>query len=158
MWYWWLFLSSAIFNIVAIKAKPVLKPIEYYATIVTCLFIAETFDRWTDKMENIYGFFKEHIMEWQTFVIILGIYPASAYLILTWFPYGKPWLKKLQYIMVWSVFSTGFEKSFHLIGYEYFSGEWKITYSALFYPLIYSMMFLILKFVRYLINKEKAPS
>jgi uncharacterized membrane protein len=153
MWYWWLFLSVAIFNIVAIKVQPVLKPIEYFSVIVSGLFISEIHDRWTDKSENIYGFFTEHVMEWQTFVIIIGIYPAATYLILTWFPYNKSLLKQTMYILKWTVFSVLFELSYRAMGYEYFSGKWNIWFSAIYYPPGYVGLFLILKFVKYLERK-----
>lgn len=154
MWYWWLFLSVILFNVVAIKAKPVLKPIEAFAVVTTCLLISEIHDRWTDVLHTSYGFFKPHVMDWQTLIIIVGIYPAAAYLILTWFPYGKSFFKKIMYILAWSIFSVAFEWSYHAIGYEYFTGGWKLWYSAIYYPFVYYAMFLLLKCIRYIGNKS----
>jgi hypothetical protein len=150
MWYWWLFLSVGIFNVVAIKVKSTIKAIEYYSVITTCLIIAEIHDRWTDELGTSYGFFKKGTMDWQTLLITIGIYPAAVYLMLTWFPYGKSLFKRFMYIIAWAVFSVAFEYSYHLIGYEYFTGGWKLWYSAIYYPFIYIGVFLILKFVRFI--------
>jgi hypothetical protein len=62
-----------------------LLPIEYYGTIFFGIFTAELADRFTDKYDT-YFFFDPWFVEVESLWIIFGIYPASAMMIVNWYP------------------------------------------------------------------------
>ncbi|OIK05454.1 hypothetical protein BIV60_27685 [Bacillus sp. MUM 116] len=149
---WYLYLSIITFNTIAILTKKTLQPVVYYASIFWGLFTAEIVDRWTDKW-NLYGFFEPKVIDWQTTLIILGIYPAATVLLINWYPYERTRKAKVAYVLAWSIFSTAFEYSFYLAGYEHFHGGWKLWHSAICYPFLYEVLFIQVWFVRRLIKK-----
>ncbi|KQL52413.1 hypothetical protein AN964_01890 [Heyndrickxia shackletonii] len=152
---WYLYFSVLVFNSVALLTKKKLEPIVYYASIFWGLFFAEFTDRWTDKWD-FYGFFEPYVIDWPSTVIILGIYPAATVLLINWYPYKGTSIAKIRYVLAWSIFSSAFEYSFYLAGYEYFHGGWEWWYSAISYPFLYEILFLQVWFVRRLIKKGES--
>jgi len=149
---WYLYVSVLTFNSIAILTKKKLQPIVYYASIFWGLFTSEFTDRWTDKWDW-YGFFEPQVIDWQTTLIILGIYPAATVLLINWYPYERTITAKVAYVLAWSVFSAVFEYTFYLVGYEHFHSGWKWWYSAISYPFLYGILFIQVWFVKRLINK-----
>jgi hypothetical protein len=147
-----LYISVIVFNLVTILMKKRLSSFEYYGSIFFGVFCAEISDRFADKY-NLYYFFNPKVIEVQTFWILLGIYPAATMMIINWFPYGKTWTIKVLYILAWSLFSVFFEWLFLKNGFLH-NVHWKLWYSALSYPFLYSGLMLNLYFIR-LLNKKR---
>ena len=100
-------------------------------------FTSEFTDRW-----NWYGFFEPQVIDWQTTLIILGIYPAATVLLINWYPYERTMTAKVAYVLAWSVYSTAVEYTFYLVEYEHFHIGWKWWYSAISYPFLYGILFM----------------
>jgi hypothetical protein len=147
-----LYISVIVFNLVAILMKKRLSSLEYYSSIFFGIFCAEISDRFADKY-NLYCFFQPKVIEVQTFLILLGIYPAATMLIMNWFPYRKSWTNKALYILAWSLFSVFYEWLCIKNGFLHYV-HWKLWYSALSYPFLYSGLMLNLYFIRWLNKKS----
>ncbi|MBM7652772.1 CBO0543 family protein [Neobacillus cucumis] len=154
MWYWYLFLCVIIFNIVAICIKKKLKPIEMYATIVTCMLIQTKVDRWTDRLDW-YGFFSRWFIDAPTLLVNMGLYPAAAIIMLNFYPYDKSKWWAAAYILIWSIASTGFEWTFLKMGYMYYGKDWNLLFSAFSYPVLYLVLLGNLKIVDAILQKSE---
>ncbi|MBT2721437.1 hypothetical protein J7E67_10230 [Bacillus sp. ISL-46] len=150
---WFLYVSIVVFNLAAFLMKKNLPLIEYYASIFWGLFTAELADRFTDKY-NMYGFFEPYFVEAKTLLVILGIYPAATMLIINWYPFNRPLINKVMYILFWSVLSTLYEWLCLKMGFFYHK-NWNIWLSAISYPFLYGLLFGNLKFIRWLEYKKR---
>ena len=148
-----LYISVFVFNVVAIFMKKRLSSFEYYGSIFFGIFVAELTDRFTE-WNNTYYFFKPSKIVLKSLWVMLGIYPAAIMLIINWYPYNKSWSKKVLYILAWSAFSTFFEWISLKSGYLHYT-TWKLWYSAIMYPFMYSGLILNVYFIRWL--NKKAP-
>ncbi|MDP1442536.1 CBO0543 family protein [Priestia megaterium] len=148
-----LYISVIIFNLIALRMKKKLEWIDYYASIFFGLFAAELADRFTDKYD-MYGFFNPYFIEVKTLWVLLGIYPAATMMIINWYPYSRSWIKKIFYIIGWSIFSTFYEYLSLKAGFLYHH-KWNLWYSAFSYPFLYAMLFLNLRFFHWLKEKGK---
>ncbi|GAA3316082.1 hypothetical protein GCM10020331_012340 [Ectobacillus funiculus] len=93
MSYWYLIVSALIFMWVAWKVPKPLPPLEYYATVTTCLFIAEITDRWTDRY-SLYEFWVKKHIDLPTTFMIFFIYAPAAVIMISWYPFNSGWIKK----------------------------------------------------------------
>lgn len=148
---WILYISVIVFNLVAILMRKKLLPIEYYGTIFFGLFTAGLTDRFTDRYD-MYFFFDPWFVEVESLWIMFGIYPAAAMMIVNWYPYNGSWYKKGLYLLAWSIFSTFYEWISLKAGFLHYH-HWKLWYSAISYPFIYSLLLINLKFFRRLEKK-----
>ena len=103
----------------------------------------------------MYGFFEPYFIEAKTLLIMLGIYPAATMLIINWYPFNRPLINRLHYILCWSVFSTLYEWVFLKMGFLYHK-NWNIWLSAISYPFLYALLIGNLKLIRWLEHKKKA--
>ncbi|MEH7483499.1 CBO0543 family protein [Neobacillus drentensis] len=87
-------------------------------------------------------------------LILFGIYPAATMLIINWYPFNRPLISKVSYIICWSVFSTLYEWLMLKMGYFYHD-HWSIWLSAVSYPFLYGALLGNLKFIRWLENVKK---
>jgi hypothetical protein len=156
MWYWYLIVSAVIFMWVAWKVPKPLPPLEYYATVTTCLFIAEVTDRWTDRY-SIYEFWVRQYIDIPTTFMIFFIYAPAAVIIISLYPFNGGWIKRITYILAWSIFSSFYEWTYLKMGYLYYP-TWKWWYSAISYPFLYGFMFCNLKFVQWVRDKYRKTS
>jgi hypothetical protein len=147
-----IYISVFIFNTAAFLMKKRLRAFEYYGSILFGIFCAEISDRFADRFD-LYYFFNSKLIEVQTFWVLLGIYPAATMLIINWYPYKKTWFKKALYILAWSLFSTFYEWLSLKSGFLHYE-HWKLWYSAILYPFLYSGLLLNLYFIRWLIKKS----
>jgi hypothetical protein len=148
-----LYTTVVIFNLIAILMRKNLTPIEYYSTILFGLFNSEIADRFTDKYDAYY-FFDPWFIELESLWVLLGIYPAAAMIIVNWFPYNGSKYKKLLYLLGWSVFSSFYEWLSLKAGFLHYH-HWKLWYSAILYPFLYSTLFLNLRFVKWITQKRR---
>jgi hypothetical protein len=145
-------ISVFVFNTLAILMLKHLSALEYYGSVFFGIFWAETSDRFADKY-NLYYFFQPKLIEAQTFLILLGVYPAATMMIINWFPYRKSRTNKALYILAWSLFSVFYEWLSLKSGFLHYV-HWKLWYSALSYPFLYSGLMFNLYFIRWLNKKS----
>jgi hypothetical protein len=147
-----LYTSVVIFNLIAILMKKKLTPIEFYCTILFGLFNSEVADRFTDKYDA-YWFFDPWFIELESLWVLFGIYPAAAMIIVNWYPYNGSIYKKLLYFLGLTVFSSFYEWLSLKAGFFHYH-HWKLWYSVILYPFLYSTLFLNLWFVRWISHKR----
>ncbi|OOP68602.1 hypothetical protein BWZ43_09485, partial [Heyndrickxia oleronia] len=85
--------------------------------------------------------------DWGGLLSTFLYFPSISYLFLNFFPFKKRLLRKIYYVLGWSIFSIIFEWFTLKTGFFYYT-EWKIWYSGLLYPLIFSSLVLNMKFVK----------
>jgi hypothetical protein len=151
---WFLYVSIVVFNLSAFLMKKHLRPTEYYASIFWALFFSELTDRFTDKYDW-YGFFEPYIIEPKTLLIIFLIYPSAPMLIINWYPFNRPVLTKICYIIGWSAFSTLYEWVSLKMGFLYHH-HWSMWLSAISYPFLFGLLMGNLKFIRWLESKQSS--
>jgi len=142
-----------LFNSIAFIMKKKINGYVYYTTIYFGLFFAVMFDKLTDKYKT-YGFFQAGIIDPKELSVIFGIYPATAMMIINWFPYKRSFAYKTAYILGWSAFSTFYQWLATISGF-FQPQNWKLWYSALLYPLIYGILILHVYFIHWLFKKER---
>jgi hypothetical protein len=145
-------ISVFVFNTLAILMLKKISALEYYGSIFFGIFLADISDRFADKY-NLYYFFQPKVVETQTFLILLGVYPAASMMIINWFPYRESRTNKALYILAWSLFSVIYEWLALESGFLHYV-HWKLWYSALSYPFLYSGLMLNLYFIRWLNKKS----
>ncbi|QGQ46382.1 CBO0543 family protein [Metabacillus sediminilitoris] len=119
---------------------------EMYTTSFFATFLASLADIYLDLKFDLYGFFDKGI-NWEYIVIFIVIYPAANILILNFFPYKKNIIKQITYILLCTIITLCCEYlSLHTEVF-YYNG-WKLWYSALCYPVIYTILVLNLHFIR----------
>lgn len=144
--------SIVLFNSAALMVRKRLSSAELYCTIIFGLFVQSLTDIYASFRFYAWGFFKIEQAELTSLWIILGIYPASAVLIINWYPYHSVWWKKALYLFVWTIYSTGYEWLCVKTGVIW-HGNWTLWESFFLYPIIYYMLVLHVRFVRWL-NKS----
>jgi len=132
--------------------KKNLKPIIYYATVFFGLFWAKLSDSYAEKYQ-LYYLFDKGTIEYKTIILFLGVYPACAMMIINWFPYTKSIVRKMIYLMGWTIFSTFYEWVSLMNGIVHFV-NWNIWYSALSYPPLYGMLILNIYFIKRLMRER----
>lgn len=144
------FLCFGIFNIAAFLIPKKLNKIEIYATSFFAFTYGISVDMIMDLHYNFYGYFEEGF-QWLGFLAILMYFPSVSVLFLNLYPLKSNKRKKVLYIVGWTGFSIAFEW-FCLQTKFYYYNEWRFWYSALTYPIIFSILLLNYKFVRKLIG------
>src|SRR3954454_16350814 len=128
-----------------------LSKIEIYATSFFAFSYGVTVDMILDLHYNLYGYFDEGF-QWLGLLAIIMYFPAISILFLNLFPLKSSNGKKILYILAWTGFSLAFEW-FCLHTKFYYLNGWKLWYSAISYPIIFSILLLNLNLVRRLINQ-----
>ena len=122
--------------------------LEIYTTSFFATFLAALSDMYLDVKLDYYGFFNKGL-DWEYIVIFIFIYPAANFIVLNFYPYKKTFFKKAIYILFCSIVTIIFEY-ISLKTEVFYYKEWKIWYSAICYPFIYTILILNLKFIRFL--------
>lgn len=140
------FLVFGIFNLSAFWMPKKLSKIEIYATSFFALTYGITTDMILDLHYNLYGYFKEGF-QWLGLLAIFMYFPSISVLFLNLYPIKSNKGIRIIYIIAWTVFSLGFEWFCLQTKFFYYNG-WKLWYSAIAYPIIFSILLFNLKIVR----------
>lgn len=149
-----LIISILLFNIVAILMKKHLKNSEIYTTVIFALFWSTFVDLFANFRFKAWGFFEPEKTEFSAGLIIFGIYPAVAAIIINWYPYKSKWWLKTAYLIGWSVFSTIYEWVTMKVGILWHN-NWDLFYSFLLYPFIYYFLVVHVRFYRWIQTLNK---
>lgn len=112
---------------------------EFYATILFALFLQNLVDAYSSFRFQAWGFYDVKAVEFGALWIILGIYPAFTILIVNWYPFAGVWWEKGLYLLLWSVFSTGYEWLAIQTGIIWHI-HWNLLCSFFLYPFIYYLL------------------
>lgn len=135
-----------IFNIIAFVIPKNINKIEIYATCFFAFSYGLITDIILDLHYHLYGYIHKGF-DWGGLLSTFLYFPSISYLFLNFFPFKKRLLRKIYYVLGWSIFSIIFEWFTLKTGFFYYT-EWKIWYSGLLYPLIFSSLVLNMKFVK----------
>ena len=134
------------FNIIAYVIPKNINKIEIYATCFFAFSYGLITDIILDLHYHLYGYIHKGF-DWGGLLSTFLYFPSISYLFLNFFPFKKRLLRKIYYVLGWSIFSIIFEWFTLKTGFFYYN-EWKIWYSGLLYPLIFSSLVLNMKFVK----------
>jgi hypothetical protein len=148
-----LLLTILLFNTIVILMRKRLKTSELYTTVIFSLVVVLLTDTYASFSFKAWGFFKKEETEFSVLLIILGIYPAAATMIINWYPYKSVWWLKFCYLMGWTFFSTAYEWLTLKVGILWHS-NWNLFYSFVLYPFIYYLLILHLRIYRWM--KQRA--
>jgi hypothetical protein len=138
---------SVLAIVVAIMPKK-LSALELYSTSSFALSLALTTDTYLDLTLHLYGYFTKGAQP-MGLLFSLITYPAVNMIFLNFYPYMKRFGYKLLYIVGWWIFALCFELLAVKTGLFYYSG-WKWWYSATVYPMLYLILLLNLRLVRFM--------
>jgi len=141
-----IFLFFGIFNIAAFFIPKKLNKIENYATTFFAYSYGVTTDMILDLHYDLYGYFEKGF-QWLGFLALLLYFPSISVLFVNLYPLKSKVLKKILYILGWTVFSVAFEWLCLYSKFLYYNG-WKLWYSAFLYPIIFLILLFNLKLVR----------
>jgi hypothetical protein len=105
-----------------------------------------TTDLILDMHYHFYGYFEKGF-QWLGLLGIILYFPSISLLFLNHYPLEKKILKKIIYILCWTIFSIIFEWVCLQTGYFYYNG-WKLWYSGALYPIIFIVLVINMRFVR----------
>lgn len=151
-----LILIVLLFNTIAYSIPKRLTPIEMLTTTLFAMLIQLLTDIYLSLKYNIYGYFEKG-PDWESFIYILGIYPAVNIIFLNCFPYKKRLRNKVVYVFVWVVLAMIFETIFIWSGTFYLNG-WKQSYSIFTYPVLYVTLLLFHQFTVKLVKRSRRES
>ena len=120
--------------------------IEIYSTFFFAYWLGITTDIILDFKYNLYGY-ESNGIQLTCLVFVTTIYFSVNTLFLDFFPYNKSLLKRILYILLWSIFSIAYESTLVHTGFFYYKG-WRWWYSALLYPILFSVLRLNLFWVQ----------
>ncbi|OXS64937.1 CBO0543 family protein [Priestia filamentosa] len=140
-----IFLSFGIMNIVAFLIPKRLNQLEIYATSFFAFTYGIIVDMVFDLHYNLYGYFEEGF-QWLGLLAILLYFSSTSILFLNLYPSKSHKLKKIMYILGWILFALSFELFSLHTKFFYYNG-WKLWYSAISYPIIFSILLLNLRLV-----------
>jgi hypothetical protein len=149
---WFAILSALIFSLYSFIMPKKLTPIEIFSTIFFALTLQDNVDIFLGLKLNLYGYFTNG-PQWQTLIIIIGIYPAINTIFLNYYPIHMKTLYKLGYILIWSEFAVLYEFAAVKTGYFYHNG-WTYWYSAFCYPFLFYLLVIVLKVIRKLVRES----
>lgn len=139
-------------NGLAILIPKKLTRTEVYISSIFVLLLQVIVDIIFDLEFNLYGYFKEGI-DLVAFVTFLALYPAFSVCYLNYFPFNKPLVRKVVYILTISIFCIVYEYLSIKSGYFYHN-KWNLWYSAVSYPALLGFMAWHLSTIRWIINKD----
>lgn len=147
-----LIVSIVVFNLALIFMPKKVTWGEIYTTILFTLFLQQFVDIIFDLKFNQYGYFSKGV-DFVTFIVVFGVYPALNSLIVNFYPHGKSLPLKALYIVGWSAFSLAYELVLLHTKVFYYNG-WHWWYSAMIYPALIIILMLQLKLTRWLNGKK----
>lgn len=125
--------------------------LEMYATSWFALTFVLSTDTYLSEFQNLYFYLISDETGWKTLIITFVIYPTYNVIFLNFFPKKK--LKQALYVLGHSLIILAYERIATEVGVFHYN-EWKLSYSAILYPLIFLILYLNLKLLRFLKNKE----
>ena len=152
-------MAVILFNTVAfLTVKKLTKSKILHMAIFTILFhlIVDLFLSY--KYQGYWYFNKE--IEWLDIPAITLLSPAAILMFLDRYPFRKSFFKRILHIIFWSVLIVMYEAvSLLPEPWGYFRyGWWKLGYSALVYPILFSVALLYYNWVLCIEEKENRRS
>jgi hypothetical protein len=141
-----IFIIFIIFNIIAFYLPKRISKIEIYSTCFFAYAYGLSTDLVFDMHYNFYGYFEKGF-QWLGFLGIILYFPSISLLFLNYYPLEKKILKKIIYILCWTIFSIIFEWICLQTKFFYYNG-WRLWYSAALYPIIFIVLVINMRFVR----------
>jgi hypothetical protein len=145
-------ISVIIFNIVAYFAPKHIRNQEIYATALFSFLLGMLSDSIFDIKLDWYGYFEKGL-QYQGFIPIAGLFPASGVLFLNFYQGRKSLVAKMLYILFWDLFCVSYEWTAIKSGFFYHNG-WTYLYSAIVYPLLLWFHIIHLSFFRHIYEKH----
>lgn len=140
-----------LLNILVIFIPKSLSKIEIYASTMFALFFGTNTDLILGRYFDLYSFFGKAI-EAKAFIGQYLYYIPINILYLNYFPQNKGLKAKIGYILCWTVFSVWFEWLAEQTSFFNYTG-WKLWYSALAYPLIFTILSCNLNLIKQFIKQ-----
>ncbi|MDP4086241.1 MAG: CBO0543 family protein [Bacillota bacterium] len=106
---WIVIIIILIFNTITIFMRKRIRISEIYTTVTFALLIDVIADTYASARFKAWEFFSVEKIELSALLIIFGIYPAIAAIIINWYPYQSLWWKKFFCLIGWAIFSTAYE-------------------------------------------------
>jgi hypothetical protein len=141
-----IYIIFIIFNLIAFVAPKRISKVEIYATCFFAYAYGLTTDLIFDMHYDLYGYFQKGF-QWIGLLGIILYFPSISLLFLNFYPVGKRVIIKALYIILWSLFSVTFEWISLHTGFFYYNG-WKLWYSAILYPIIFSVLLINMRFIQ----------
>ncbi|MGM7724169.1 CBO0543 family protein [Metabacillus sp. Hm71] len=148
-----IFLFFVFLNVIVVFMPKRLSGIEMYSTTMFALFLGTNVDLLLEKYYKLYSYFKEGV-EVKAFLGQYLYFIPINLLFLNFYPLNKSIVSKAIYILGWTAFSVGFEWLAKETAFFQYTG-WKLWYSAIAYPFIFTILLLNFKAVKKLIEKER---
>ncbi|WP_188385120.1 CBO0543 family protein [Ornithinibacillus halotolerans] len=146
-------ISAFIFLTIAFVIKKRIYVVELYTTSLFAMVFQLLVDNILEFKYDFYGYFEKGV-DYETFIVILLIYPPLNIIFLNYFPLNKKLLTKCLYILGWCVFSVLYEYLSVKIGFFYYE-KWSIWYSAIIYPFVYGLLLVNFFSIRKLLHLYK---
>ncbi|MCM3728805.1 hypothetical protein M3226_24490 [Neobacillus cucumis] len=127
MWIF-IYIIFIILNIIAFYIPKRINKIEIYATCFFAYAYGITTDFILDMHYHLYGYFEKGF-QWLGLLGIILYFPSISLLFLNYYPLEERILKKIIYILSWSIFSIIFEWISLQTEYFYYNG-WNLWYSG----------------------------
>lgn len=153
-----LIVSIVIFITAAFRIKKKIPPIVCFGAFYFAALLALTTDVILDIKYQLYGYFRQGQVDMEGFLVMFGIYPASNVLIVNGFPYHKPWIRKLIYVVLWSIFCVAYEAAAIHFNIFYHAKWWNLWWSAACYPVLIVLLVLHTKFLLWLTKERPSPN
>jgi hypothetical protein len=144
---WLLIISAIAFPLILYLMPKRISRLELYATTGTAVYVQLITDVYLHIKLDWYGYFQSHPrVGWAT-LLLTPLYIPINPLFLNFYPYSKRKMIKTLYIIGWSVFSITYEWVADKTG-MFYHHEWKLSHSAIVYPILFILLRLQLTLVR----------
>jgi len=121
---------------------------EMYTTSLFSTVLQLITDIYLEFKFNLYWYFNPGI-DYITLWVVFWIYPSVNIIFLNFYPASKKFSTSLYYILGWTLFALAYEWTALNTGFFHYNG-WKLWYSALIYPVLYSLLLINWKIIRWL--------
>ena len=150
-----LIIAIIVLNVIAYrKVKRIAKSKIIHICVFTILFHVSV-DLFLSVKYGAYWYFDKEI-QWTDIPAVALLSPPAALLFLNGYPSQTSRLKRVLYILLWSLIITAFEALTLLPEpWGFFHHDWwKLKYSALVYPVLCCIVLLYYKWIRRIDEKE----
>jgi hypothetical protein len=148
-----LLISITLFNIISFKtARRISTNRKVHIWIFTCLFQL-IFDVFISLKYHGYWYFGRGV-DLKSFPIYTLLIPPVNLIFLSWFPFNRPFIKKILYIIIWEIFMLSYEMITTLPSpYGYYQyGWWSLGHSALINPML---LLILINYYKWIGKLEK---
>jgi hypothetical protein len=135
----YLIISIIVFNSILYFIPKRLSKLEMVTTAIFAMFFSILVDVYLDVKYLLYWYFTKEV-DWAWLIPLFGTYPALDIIFLNFFPWRSHMSRNFFYIFCWSIFATIYEWVVVNIGQILHYGVWKLWYSAVLYPIIFSLL------------------